>query len=77
MPVDGNTTVRLLDFASRSDCVVHSIDPYPGPNLNLAELGNQFGDRFVFHQQMSLHALDQIDHVDALLIDGDHNWYTV
>jgi Methyltransferase domain len=74
---DGNTTVRLLDFGSRSGCVVHSIDPYPGPGLDLAGLRERHGDRFVFHQEMSLDVLGQIDQIDALLIDGDHNWYSV
>jgi hypothetical protein len=74
---NGDTTVRLLDFARESGCVVHSIDPRPRPKLDLPGLRQRYGDSFVFHQQTSLDALAQIADADVVLIDGDHNWYTV
>jgi methyltransferase family protein len=73
----GSTTVKLLELASQIDTVVHSIDPNPDATLDVAELRARHGDRFVFHQEMSLDALPKIEHIDAVLIDGDHNWYTV
>jgi hypothetical protein len=73
----GNTTAKLLEFASRSDCCVHGVDPAPGEKLDLAGLEERYGDRFIFHEAMSLDALPQIDDMDVVLIDGDHNWYTV
>jgi len=73
----GETTTRLLEFASRSDCVVHAIDPAPGQTLDLAKWQEKYGERFVFHRQKSLEALHAIEAVDVALIDGDHNWYTV
>jgi hypothetical protein len=73
----GQTTVMLLEFASKWDCQVHGIDPIPGDKLDLPALEKQYGDRFSFHHQPSLDALNDIEQMDAILIDGDHNWYTV
>jgi hypothetical protein len=73
----GATTAELLERASQSDSTVHSIDPSPDPQLDLSDLKQRYGDRFVFHGKMSLDALENIDQIDAVLIDGDHNWYTV
>ena len=53
---------------------MHGIDPAPRPGaVTLAERH----DRFVLHEDLSLNVLSEIDDVDAALIDGDHNWYTV
>jgi methyltransferase family protein len=76
--LEAGTTVKLLDFAaSRADCVVHSIDPAPSEAFDLEGLEKRYGDRLVFHPTLSLEALPRIDGADAVLIDGDHNWYTV
>jgi hypothetical protein len=74
---EGASTVRLLELARERDCVVHSIDPSPDPGLDVDDLKRKYGDRFIFHRAMSLDALDRIEQIDAVLIDGDHNWYTV
>jgi hypothetical protein len=73
----GGTTRKLLEFASRFDCRVHGIDPSPGDKLDLPTFEKLHGDRFSLHTQMSLEALPHIDDMDAVVIDGDHNWYTV
>jgi hypothetical protein len=73
----GNTTVELLQLASEIDSVVHSIDPYPASTFDVAGLRKRHGDRFVFHREKSLDALPGIGGIDAVLVDGDHNWYTV
>jgi hypothetical protein len=76
--LEAGTTVKLLDFAApRDECVVHSIDPAPGEAFDLEGLEKRYGDRLVFHPTLSLEALPRIDGIDAVLIDGDHNWYTV
>jgi methyltransferase family protein len=74
---NGMTTRKLLEFASQFDCSVHGVDPVPGESLDLPGLEKEYGDRFSFHQEMSLEALTHIDGMDAVVIDGDHNWYTV
>ncbi len=71
----GKTTRRLLELASRIDAVVHAIDP--APRFDVKTWQQLHGARFVFHGAPSLEALHDIDGFDAVLIDGDHNWYTV
>jgi hypothetical protein len=73
----GQTTTRVLEFAAASECTVHAIDPAPKPPLDLALLREQYGDRFVFHEALSLDVLPRLEGIDAALIDGDHNWFTV
>jgi hypothetical protein len=73
----GRTTVALLDFVSTHPCTLHAIDPVPSPELDLESLLERHGGRFVFHRRLSLDVLPEIAEIDAVLLDGDHNWYTV
>jgi hypothetical protein len=73
----GQTTRPLLELASDRGFVVHSIDPTREDKLDPESLAERYGDQFVFHQEKSLDALPRIRDVDAVLLDGDHNWYTV
>ena len=72
--LQGGTTAKAIAYAERKDGIVHGIDPAPRPGA--VELAERH-DRFVLHQDLSLNVLSEIDDVDAALIDGDHNWYTV
>ncbi|MCO5325957.1 MAG: class I SAM-dependent methyltransferase [Solirubrobacterales bacterium] len=71
----GKTTGRLLDRAQRTGGTVHSVDP--APQFDVARVALARGERFAFHRGRSLEGLADIGAVDAALIDGDHNWYTV
>jgi hypothetical protein len=71
----GRNTMRLLDFGRRNACVVHVIDP--APDFDVADLERRYGEHFVPHVARSLEVLGEIAAPDAVLIDGDHNWYTV
>jgi hypothetical protein len=71
----GHTTRRLLALARERDMKVDVIDPKPG--FDADELAGSSGGRLRFHRARSHSALEQIDAPDAVLIDGDHNWYTV
>ena len=71
----GENTRRLLSWASEHGAVVESIDP--DPRFSVTEWQERFSPHLVFHRQLSLEALPEIDAVDLALIDGDHNWYTV
>ena len=73
----GTTTRRLLEWAAATKGVVHGIDPAPSPSLDLDKLDARYGERLVFHRALSLDALPKIRDPDFVLIDGDHNWYTV
>jgi hypothetical protein len=71
----GYNTKCLLDFCRRADATLHVVDPAPG--YDASEWRREHGERFVFHEDLSLNALPRIEAFDAVLIDGDHNWYTV
>jgi SAM-dependent methyltransferase len=71
----GKTTARLLGLAETIDATVHGIDPAPGFDVHAWQ--REHGLRFRFHRLPSLVALSAVAHFDAVLIDGDHNWYTV
>jgi len=55
--------------------VLHSIDP--APKFDVEQFTRQFEGHFVFHRAKSLDALPELGQCDVVLIDGDHNWYTV
>ncbi len=71
----GGNTENLLRYCERNGAVLHVIDP--APKYEISELLEQHGERLVFHKDLSLNALPRIERFDAVLIDGDHNWYTV
>ncbi len=70
----GENTQLMLDRLG-PEVELHVIDPIP--DFDPAEHAKSFGGQYVFHQDLSLNALPNIGAVDAALIDGDHNWYTV
>jgi len=70
----GENTVLMLDRLG-PDSELHVIDPVP--DFDPAEHEQRFGGRYVFHQDLSLNVLPDLPPMDAALIDGDHNWYTV
>ncbi len=72
----GNTTALLLERAARrGKGVVHAIDPAPRFDVSEWELAH--GDTFRCHRGRSLDLLPAIGPADAVLIDGDHNYFTV
>ena len=54
---------------------LHVIDPVP--DFDPREHERQFPGRYYFHEALSLDVLPTLPPMDAALIDGDHNWYTV
>lgn len=72
---DGGNTRNLLEYCLRSGARLHVIDPLP--KYDVDEWQKRYGEHLVFHRDLSLKALPEIDSMDAVLIDGDHNWYTV
>lgn len=72
----GITTFKLLQYCKHvgGHCIV--VDP--SPQYDIALLKEHYGEEFVtILEQFSLDALPTIDQYDMILIDGDHNWYTV
>jgi GT2 family glycosyltransferase len=72
---NGRNTRNLIEFSKRTGAVVHAIDPHP--RFDAEGWAREPGAAFVFHQGKSLDVLESVGPADAVLIDGDHNWYTV
>ncbi|MBT7337922.1 hypothetical protein HN801_04425 [Candidatus Peregrinibacteria bacterium] len=72
---EGKNTTNLLDYCKDHNAVLHAIDP--APRIDVDQLQDEYGDSFTMHQNLSLNVLGTISPIDMVLIDGDHNWYTV
>ncbi|QFT88421.1 hypothetical protein FIU87_07180 [Bacillus sp. THAF10] len=70
----GLNTKNLINYCSQKGCNYIGIDP--APLIDISELQHQHSF-MTFYKDISLNALSQIDEFDVILIDGDHNWYTV
>ena len=70
----GDLTRILVAWAARSDGRITAIDPAPQPALE--QLAEEEA-RLELVRQTSLEALPHIPLPDAIVIDGDHNYYTV
>ena len=70
----GETTARMLKRLG-SECELHVIDPLP--QFDPAEHERAFPGRYHFHLGTSLDVLPNLRPADVVLVDGDHNWYTV
>jgi hypothetical protein len=70
----GDFTRLLLRWAASRDGRVAAIDPSPQPELE--ELAREHPELELI-RDTSLSALEHLQLPDALIIDGDHNYYTV
>jgi hypothetical protein len=70
----GDLTRLLVDWAAGSGASVAAIDPSPQPGL--VELDEEF-PALELIRETSLEALPRIEMPDAVVIDGDHNYFTV
>jgi SAM-dependent methyltransferase len=72
---EGRHTRKLLQYCAGTDATLDMIDPLP--RFNAEELQQLNAGKFYPHRMTSLQALGAIGCFDVVLIDGDHNWYTV
>ncbi len=72
---NGKTTEKLLAFCTETGAALHGIDPLP--LIDEQKWKEQWGETWTLHTGKSLDVLPHVPGFDALLIDGDHNWYTV
>jgi Methyltransferase domain len=70
----GEFTRELLDWGGGGGGKVTAIEPEPGPEL--LDLGEAHPELELVRER-SLEALSRLRGVDAVIIDGDHNYYTV
>ena len=71
----GKVTRKLCELASGWGGTVHAIDP--APLFDVGVWTKDLSPTLVVHEAKSLDALASIDRMDAVMIDGDHNWFTV
>ena len=70
----GGMSLMLAKYCLKQGGQLTSIDPAPTPDFRIWALLNSQ----VHHIDLpSLEAFPQLTNVDAWIIDGDHNWYTV
>jgi Methyltransferase domain len=70
----GDLTSLLLDWAAESGARVSAIDP--SPEGDLLELDRERAELELI-RETSLEALPRVPMPDVVIIDGDHNYYTV
>jgi cephalosporin hydroxylase len=70
----GETTELMLDLLG-PEAELHVIDP--SPTFDVAAQEESFTGAYHFHADVSHNVLPRLGPMDAALIDGDHNWYTV
>ncbi|RCW50893.1 class I SAM-dependent methyltransferase [Paenibacillus prosopidis] len=71
----GENTVKLLHYAHQNNAVVIVIDPFPA--FHESQWGETLRQHMILLREYSLDVLPRLQWYDAILIDGDHNWYTV
>ncbi len=71
----GLLTEKVLAYCHEVGGIAHIVDP--APTFDVDEWRSRYGATFDFHLARSLDSLPGILPVDLVLIDGDHNWYTV
>jgi hypothetical protein len=71
----GGNTWSILEYCRDHDAHMTAIDPFP--SFDVEKYKKEFGDKFDMCTELSLDALPQLKDYDVVLLDGDHNWYTV
>lgn len=71
----GRNSRHLAAWAKASGARVALVDPEP--DFDMERLQDRFGDAVDVHRSPSLEVLAGLMPADVVLIDGDHNWYTV
>lgn len=72
---NGGNTGHLLPYCRAVNGELFVIDP--APRFDIHEYKRQFHKEFYMMVDYSLKILPHLKSYDCILIDGDHNWYTV
>lgn len=72
----GHHTHRLLEHAAQTHATLHVVDPAPLFDPETFAEPHQ-REAFCFHRATSHEVLSQFGDAELVLLDGDHNWYTV
>ncbi len=71
----GINTENILKYCMENDARLTAIDPLP--KFDIDKYKDKYGDKFEIYKDLSLSRLPLLKDYDVILIDGDHNWYTV
>jgi hypothetical protein len=71
----GAQTKLLVQYCAACGGTLTVVDP--SPSLDVPAWEKEWGAMLTFVPKPSLEALPALRQYDAVLIDGDHNWYTV
>ena len=71
----GINTENILKYCKKNNAKLTSIDP--SHKLNLKKINEEYANNFELIEDFSLNVLHTMKNYDLILIDGDHNWYTV
>jgi glycosyltransferase involved in cell wall biosynthesis len=71
----GINTRNILEYCMENQAKISVIDPFP--KYDEKHWLRDYNEYLEFYKELSLNALPLIKDYDAVLIDGDHNWYTV
>jgi hypothetical protein len=72
---DGGHTRLIAQWAAAHEAILHVVDPQP--NFDVDAYTSEWAGHLTIHRDLSLNALAGIGPADMILLDGDHNWYTV
>jgi hypothetical protein len=72
---DGKHTQHLIEYCASVNGHLDAIDPKPYYDFVSAQA--RYGAVVKLHQCLSLEVLPHLQNADVVVIDGDHNWYTV
>lgn len=71
----GTNTMSMLEYCEKNDACLTCIDPFP--LFDVDSLKSKYGEKFDMVEDLSLNVLSKLNNYDFVLLDGDHNWYTV
>ena len=71
----GVNTRNILEYCVDNNAQLTYIDPFP--KFDIKKFKAEYGDKIEIYTELSLDRLPLLKNYDAILIDGDHNWYTV
>lgn len=71
----GVNTRNILEYCKDFNAHLTTIDY--NPNFDVNEFKSEYGNEFEIYMELSFNRLPLLKNYEAILIDGDHNWYTV
>ncbi|MBT2686888.1 class I SAM-dependent methyltransferase [Bacillus sp. ISL-47] len=71
----GENTIKLLEYCKAICGTLVVVDPEPHEELK--RLNKEFKGYLQISKDFSLNVLPTLNNYDTVIIDGDHNWYTV